>query len=101
MTPAAARARLTAIPGVGPWTAAEVAQRALGDPDAVSVGDYHLAAAIGYAFVGSPVDDAEMLAILEPWRPFRYRVIRLLETSGLLRRPSFGPRAPRDRSYLR
>ena len=100
MTPSAARARLMAIPGVGPWTAAEVAQRALGDADAVSVGDYHLAATIGYAFVGEAVDDARMLEILEPWRPFRYRVIRLLETAGRLRRPSFGPRAPRDRSYL-
>ncbi|MDQ1714077.1 MAG: hypothetical protein QOC60_22, partial [Frankiaceae bacterium] len=101
MAPAAARTRLMAIPGVGPWTAAEVAQRALGDPDAVSVGDFHLAAAIGYAFLGRPVDDAQMVEILEPWRPFRYRVIRLLETTGRLRRPSFGPRAPRDRSYLR
>ena len=34
-----AYARLTALPGLGPWTAAEVAVRALGDADAVSVGD--------------------------------------------------------------
>ena len=37
-----AYARMTALPGIGPWTAAEVAVRALGDPDAVSVGDFHL-----------------------------------------------------------
>jgi len=40
------------MPGIGPWTAAEVAVRALGDPDAVSVGDYHLPSAVVFAFTG-------------------------------------------------
>jgi hypothetical protein len=35
----AAAARLRAYPGIGPWTAAE-SRSALGDPDAVSVGDH-------------------------------------------------------------
>ena len=101
MSCAAAQARLMAIPGVGAWTAAEVAQRALGDADAVSVGDYHLAASIGWTFVGRPVDDAEMLTILEEFRPFRYRVVRLLQLTGRLTKPRFGPRATRDTSNLR
>ncbi|QTE27868.1 DNA-3-methyladenine glycosylase family protein [Pengzhenrongella sicca] len=92
MSPADATRRLQAVPGVGPWTAAEVAQRALGDADAVSVGDYHLAAAVGWALVGRRVDDAEMLVLLEPWRPHRYRVIRLLELGGQARAPRRGPR---------
>lgn len=92
MTPADASRRLQAVPGVGVWTAAEVAQRALGDADAVSVGDYHLAAAVGWALVGRRVDDDEMLELLEPWRPHRYRVIRLLELTGRARAPRRGPR---------
>ena len=40
--PVAVAARLESIVGVGPWTSAEVNAIALGDPDAVSVGDYHL-----------------------------------------------------------
>ena len=37
-----AERRLTTLPGVGIWTAAEVRQRAHGDPDAASFGDYHV-----------------------------------------------------------
>ncbi len=87
----AALTRLRAVSGVGEWTAAEVAQRAWGDPDAVSVGDYHLAAFVGWALVGKPVDDAGMLELLEPWRGHRQRVVRLLELSGATK-PRFGPR---------
>jgi len=86
------RAALTALPGVGEWTAAETAQRAFGDADALSVGDYHLAANIGVALLGRPVDDAGMVDLLEPMRPHRYRVVRLLEVAGLARRPRRGPR---------
>ncbi|HUR50864.1 MAG TPA: DNA-3-methyladenine glycosylase 2 family protein [Mycobacteriales bacterium] len=91
MSPEDARARLTAVPGVGEWTAAEVAVRALGDTDAVSVGDYHLAGHVGWALVGRPVGDEEMVALLEPWRPQRARVVRLIELSGAAK-PRFGPR---------
>ncbi len=89
---AAAHARLQAVPGIGVWTAAEVAQRALGDADAVSVGDYHLAKAVGWALVGERVDDERMLELLAPWSPHRYRVVRLLEISGKGRAPRRGPR---------
>ncbi|MBY0441421.1 MAG: DNA-3-methyladenine glycosylase 2 family protein [Mycobacteriaceae bacterium] len=87
-----ARAALTSLPGVGEWTAAETAQRAFGDADAVSVGDYHLAKMIGWTLIGRPVTDAVMLELLEPMRPHRYRVIRLLEASGLAAEPRRGPR---------
>ncbi len=93
----AAWARLTALPGIGPWTAAEVALRALGDPDAVSVGDFHLPNLVAFTLASEiRGDDARMVELLEPWRGHRARVIRLLEASGL-RPPRFGPRyAPRS-----
>lgn len=92
LAPEDALARLRCVPGIGVWTAAEVAQRAFGDPDTVSVGDYHLAGFVGWALTGAPLDDDGMLALLAPYRPHRYRVVRLLELSGA-RKPRFGPRA--------
>lgn len=85
---------LTSLPGVGVWTAAETTQRVFGDADAVSVGDYHIPKMIGWTLVGRPVDDAGMLELLEPMRPHRHRVVRLLEASGLAREPRRGPRLP-------
>jgi 3-methyladenine DNA glycosylase/8-oxoguanine DNA glycosylase len=93
LEPTAARARLTALPGVGQWTWAEVAQRALGLPDEVSFGDYHVAKDIGWALTGRPVDDDGLAELLEPWRGHRYRVQRLLELGGH-HRPRRGPRMP-------
>jgi 3-methyladenine DNA glycosylase/8-oxoguanine DNA glycosylase len=87
-----AYARLTTVPGIGPWTAAEVALRALGDEDAVSVGDFHLPNLVAFALAGEPrATDARMLELLEPYRGHRARVIRLLEVSGI-RAPRYGPR---------
>ena len=82
------------LPGVGVWTAAETAQRAFGDADALSVGDYHVSKMIGWTLLGRPIDDAEMVELLEPMRPHRYRAVRLLEVSGLAREPRRGPRLP-------
>ncbi len=93
MAPADALARLRVVPGVGPWTAAETAQRALGDADAVSVGDYHIPSLVGWALVGGSLDDEGMLVLLEPYRPHRHRVVRLVELSGV-GKPRFGPRMP-------
>lgn len=87
----------TSLPGVGVWTAAETAQRALGDPDALSVGDYHLSAMIGWTLLGKPIDDDAMVELLETMRPHRYRVVRLLEVSRLAQLPRRGPRLPRLR----
>jgi 3-methyladenine DNA glycosylase/8-oxoguanine DNA glycosylase len=91
-----AYARLLAVPGIGPWTAAEVAVRALGDDDAVSVGDYHIPNLVAWALAGERRgDDARMLELLEPYRGRRALVVRLLELGGA-GAPRRGPRlAPR------
>jgi 3-methyladenine DNA glycosylase/8-oxoguanine DNA glycosylase len=89
---AALQRRLCSIPGIGVWTAAEVVQRALGCPDTVSVGDYHLKNIVGWALAGRrDTDDAGMLELLEPWRGHRQRVVRLVLAGGS-RRPRRGPR---------
>ncbi|MFD4182749.1 DNA-3-methyladenine glycosylase family protein [Rhodococcus sp. NPDC058514] len=94
MTAPEASARLRVVPGIGQWTAAEVAQRALGDADALSVGDFHLSATVGWSLLGRPLDDAEMVEYLESVRPHRHRVVRLLQVSGQAVKPKFGPRTP-------
>jgi 3-methyladenine DNA glycosylase/8-oxoguanine DNA glycosylase len=87
---------LTSLPGIGAWTSSETRIRALGDPDAVSVGDYHLAHQVGFALTGSRVDDDRMLELLAPWTGHRQRVIRLILAGGP-REPRRGPRlAPQD-----
>jgi 3-methyladenine DNA glycosylase/8-oxoguanine DNA glycosylase len=86
-----AAAKMQGIPGIGAWTAAEVTQRTHGDADQVAVGDYHLAAFVGWALAGRPVDDSGMLELLEPWSGHRQRVVRMLYLSGF-RKPAFGPR---------
>lgn len=88
---AEAAARMQIIPGVGVWTAAEVVQRTHGCPDSIALGDYHLAAYVGAALTGRRTDDAGMLALLEPWKGHRQRVIRMIQSSGF-RKPTFGPR---------
>lgn len=75
-------AALASLRGIGAWTIAETRIRALGDPDAVSVGDFHLAHHVGYALAGARTDDAGMLELLEPWRGHRQRVIRLIYAAG-------------------
>ncbi|MBI3228485.1 MAG: DNA-3-methyladenine glycosylase 2 family protein [Mycolicibacterium cosmeticum] len=80
------------MPGVGEWTAAETMQRAFGDADAISVGDYHLSNMIGMTLLGYRIDDGAMVELLEPLRPHRQRAVRLLEASGLARNPRFGAR---------
>ena len=78
--------------GIGPWTAAEVGARAFGDPDAVSVGDFHLPNLVAWALAGEArATDERMLELLEPYAGQRGRVIRLLEASGISA-PRFGPR---------
>ena len=89
-----ARRRLLSIPGIGPWSAAEIAAVALGDRDAVSPGDYNLPNVVSWALAGEPRgSDARMLELLEPYRGHRARVIRLLAAAGITA-PRFGPRMP-------
>lgn len=74
---------LTAIPGIGPWTAARAGAVALGDVDAVPVGDLHLPHLVSWALAGEPrADDDRMLELLEPFRGHRGRVVRLLTIAG-------------------
>ncbi|WP_214320949.1 DNA-3-methyladenine glycosylase family protein [Nonomuraea sediminis] len=82
---------LRMLPGIGVWTSAEVRQRAFGDPDALSVGDYHLAKHVGYALTGEKTDDPGMLRLLEPYRGHRHRATILIGLTGL-RPPKRGPR---------
>jgi len=90
--PAQLRTRLEAIVGVGPWTSAEVARVALGDADAVSVGDFHLKHLVAWALAAEPRGtDERMLELLEPYLGHRGRVCTLLESSGLSA-PKYGPR---------
>jgi 3-methyladenine DNA glycosylase/8-oxoguanine DNA glycosylase len=89
-----ALSRLQAFQGVGPWTAAKVALVALGDADAVPVGDYHLPHMVGFAFEGTArSSDERMLQLLEPYRGHRARVLRLLMLAHITA-PRFGPKMP-------
>jgi 3-methyladenine DNA glycosylase/8-oxoguanine DNA glycosylase len=89
-----AMARLRTIPGVGVWTAAETVRGAFGDPDALSLGDFHTPNLVAWALAGEARGtDARMLELLEPYRGQRARLVRLLELSGI-RAPAYGPRRP-------
>jgi 3-methyladenine DNA glycosylase/8-oxoguanine DNA glycosylase len=91
-SPAEVRVVLERLPGIGPWTSAEVARLALGDPDAVSVGDFHLPHLVAWALAGEPRgSDERMLELLEPYVGHRGRVQLLLEASGM-HAPRYGPR---------
>ena len=97
---AEATRRLTAIPGIGPWTAAEVIRTTYGDADAVSVGDYHIPNTVAWALAGEARGtDARMLELLEPFTGHRGRVCELLAAGGI-GAPRFGPRMP-VRSFAR
>ena len=91
-SPALARRRLLALPGVGVWSAAEVAQVAFGDPDAVSVGDFWLKHWVCHTLAGEARGtDARMVELLRPWAGQRGRVCRLIMLGGR-RPPRYGPR---------
>lgn len=114
--PATATAWLTALPGIGPWTAAEVVRPAFGDPDTVTVGDYHIPHQVAYALTGavragprtrssgappgtrrptgglSPADE-RMLELLAPFAGQRARVVHLL-LAACPAPPRLAPRAP-------
>ena len=83
--------RLRSIPGIGQWTSAEVRKRSLGDIDAVSFGDYHLAKQLGWAFLGHDITDDELGVILQPYTPQRGRAVAMAYLGGQAR-PRRGPR---------
>ncbi|WP_436795922.1 DNA-3-methyladenine glycosylase family protein [Actinospongicola halichondriae] len=79
-----AEARLRSIAGLGVWTSARVREAALGDPDAVPVGDAALKHLVSFVFTGERRGtDAQMIELLEPFRGNRGRVLRLLKAAGL------------------
>lgn len=91
---------LTSVPGIGPWTAAEVVRVTFADGDAVSVGDYHHKNVVAWALAGEPRGtDERMLALLKPFEGHRGRVVALLQMGGHAA-PKFGPRMP-VRSFAR
>ncbi len=97
MDPHDAHARLIAVRGIGPWTAALVMGSALGDADAIPIGDYHIPNMVSWALAGEPRgDDARMLELLEPYAGHRRRVLLLLKGAGISA-PKYGPKtATRD-----
>jgi 3-methyladenine DNA glycosylase/8-oxoguanine DNA glycosylase len=89
---AEASRRLLTLPGIGPWTVAEVVRVSHGDADAVSVGDYHIPHTVAYALAGEVRgDDRRMLELLAPFAGHRGRVCALLARGGI-GAPRYGPR---------
>lgn len=92
MSPPDATRRVTALPGIGPWTAAIIVQIALGDADAVIVGDYNFPHVVAWFLAGEArATDERMLDLLEPYRGHRARALRLILTAEH-RPPKFGPK---------
>ena len=87
---------LTSFSGIARWTTAKTIEVSHGDPDQVAVGDFHFKHIVVHHLTGRDRGtDEEMLELLEPFRPHRGRVIRLLNTLG--HEPKFGPRmTPRN-----
>ena len=77
--PDVTRTQLTAIPGIGPWTAEYIAMRVLRDPDAFPAGDLGLRKAVGH---GVPASAKELRAMAEAWRPWRAYAAMLLWQGG-------------------
>jgi 3-methyladenine DNA glycosylase/8-oxoguanine DNA glycosylase len=103
LRPEEAAERMCAVPGIGVWTAAETVQRSHGAADAVSVGDLHLARAVGWALTGErEADDARMLELLSPYSVEgeggdagggqRHRACRFIKLGPVARRARREPR---------
>ena len=99
MATADALRRLSALPGMGAWTATSVITASHGDPDTVVLRDYGLPTMVNYAFTGDArrVDpdaggDELMCAHLAPWAGHRQRIVRLLFAVGVAV-PRRGPRS--------
>lgn len=93
--------RLSALPGLGMWTATATVTASHGDPDTIVLRDYGLPTKVNYAFTGDATHldpdrggDEIMCAHLEPWRGHRQRIIRLLFAAGI----DAPRRAPRARN---
>jgi AraC family transcriptional regulator, regulatory protein of adaptative response / DNA-3-methyladenine glycosylase II len=77
---ARARAGLTQVPGVGPWTVETIAMRALGDPDAFVATDLGIRQAAGH--LGLPGTPAALTGHATAWRPWRAYAVQYLWATG-------------------
>jgi AraC family transcriptional regulator of adaptative response / DNA-3-methyladenine glycosylase II len=96
--PAEVTAALLALPGVGPWTAAYVVMRGLGDPDAFLATD--LAARRGAQRLGIEHTAEALAGHAERWRPWRAHALMHLWSvpEGDRRRSGRRPSPPREES---
>lgn len=90
--PDEAARKLALLRGVGPWTIGSVLGPALGDPDAVPVGDFHFKNVISHQLAGrARGTDEQMLELLAPYAGQRGRVLRHVVRHGGAA-PKFGPK---------
>lgn len=83
---------LRMIPGVGVWTVGCVLAPALGDPDAVPVGDYHVKNVVAWNLAGEArASDDRMLQLLEGYVGQRGRVVNSILQHGN-GAPKYGPK---------
>ncbi len=75
-----ARARLDALPGIGPWTVETIAMRALGDPDAFPASD--LGVRLAAQATGLPDTPAALTSRAAAWRPWRSYAVQYLWATG-------------------
>ena len=82
-TPDRAASVLLGFNGIGEWSVAKTLEVSHGDPDQVAVGDFHFKHQVVHHLTGRDRGtDEEMLELLEPFRPRRGRVVRLLGLLG-------------------
>ena len=93
-----ARARLGALPGLGPWSVETIAMRGLGDPDAFVPGDLGVQAAA--RTLGLPATPAALTRRAAAWRPWRAYAVQYLWATGehAINRMPAGDPARRRRS---
>lgn len=91
--------RLSALPGLGLWTATATVIASHGDPDTLALRDYGMPTLVNYAFTGDTErldpdrgGDEIMCGHLAPWSGHRQRIIRLLSAAGVSV-PRHGPKA--------
>ena len=88
-----ARARLAALPGLGPWSVETIALRGLGDPDAFLPGDLGVREAARQ--LGLPATPAALTRRATAWRPWRGYAVQYLWAAGdhaINRMPADDPR---------
>jgi 3-methyladenine DNA glycosylase/8-oxoguanine DNA glycosylase len=89
-----ARTTIMQLPGIGVWTAAVTTGVSHGDRDALPVGDFHVKNTVAWALTGrARGTDEELIVTLEPYRPHRWVVVRMLEKCGFAA-PKFAPKRP-------